>query len=38
MFQDEITKFYINPLIVKDKKILLAKKDSNVQFGNQIHV
>ena len=38
MSKDEIAKFDINPLIVKDKKILLAKRDSNVHFGNSWHM
>ena len=34
----EFANFDINPLIVKDKKILLAKRAPNVQFGNAWHM
>ena len=33
-----IAKFDINPLIVDDKKILLAKRISTVQYGNTWHM
>jgi 8-oxo-dGTP diphosphatase len=33
-----IAKFDINPLIVKDKKILLGKRIENVQFGGTWHM
>lgn len=38
MLQDKIAKFDINPLIVKDKKILLAKRSQKVEFGNCWHM
>jgi len=34
----EIAKFDINPLIIKDKKILLAKRIENVQYGGTWHM
>ncbi len=34
----QIAKFDINPLIVDNKKILLAKRIPNVQFGNTWHM
>ena len=34
----EIAKFDINPLIIKDKKILLAKRIPGVQFENAWHM
>lgn len=34
----EIAKFDINPLIVKDQKILLAKRIENVQYGGTWHM